>query len=186
MNLKRFKWSINSGIMSVMDGTHILMRSSSLKNLQILKVTMIFGELYDTTSINKISRLWHNWLIHMSEKSLIILHKETLLSGMKQCKLKFCEYCVFDKLARFAFDDGVHSSQYILDYIHFDVWNILLLSFSQSWNIYYLTFVDDYSRFVWIYFMQHKYEIFEIFKNKKIQAGKKVAYLRIDNITSKT
>jgi len=102
----------------------------------------------------------------MSEKGLAILHKQNLLPGLRHCKLEFCEHCVFGKQTRVAFGVGVHSSQGILDYVHFDVWGPSP-SPSNFGEVYYIMFVDDYSRFVWIYFMQLKFEVFEIFKNWK-------------------
>ena len=56
---------------------------------------------------------------------------------------------------------------------------------SHSGKEYYVSFVDDYSRFAWIEFMQEKSEVLEIFKRWKTQVenqiGRKVKCLRSDN-----
>jgi len=48
-----------------------------------------------------------------------------------------------------------------------------------------LTFVDDFSRKVWVYFLRQKNEIFSMFKKFKAlvedQTGRKIKKLRTDN-----
>jgi len=50
---------------------------------------------------------------------------------------------------------------------------------------YYVTFIDDFSRKVWIYFMRTKDEVFSRFKDFKAQVdnltGNKIKVLRSDN-----
>ena len=50
---------------------------------------------------------------------------------------------------------------------------------------YFVSFIDDYSRKVWVYFMKHKSDVFSIFKKWKVkienQTGRKIKYLRADN-----
>ena len=115
---------------------------------------------------------------------MLELHKRNLLKGMKTCKLDFCKYCVYGKLHRVSFKTGSHTSKGILDYIHSDVLGPVSVS-SHSGAQYFVSFIDDYSRKVWIYFMKHKSDVFDIFKKWKAQVekqtSKKIKYLRIDN-----
>ena len=50
---------------------------------------------------------------------------------------------------------------------------------------YMLTFIDDFSRKVWAYFLKEKSEAFKVFKEWKAllenQTGKKIKRLRTDN-----
>ena len=56
---------------------------------------------------------------------------------------------------------------------------------SFSGYSYYVTFIDDYSRKTWIYFLKAKSEVFERFREFKTlmenQTRKKIRVLRIDN-----
>jgi transposase InsO family protein len=56
--------------------------------------------------------------------------------------------------------------------------------------VYFLTFIDDCSRKVWVYFMRHKSETFAKFKLWKVevenQTGRKVKCLRTNNGTKNT
>lgn len=50
-----------------------------------------------------------------------------------------------------SFGVGVHTSKDILEYVYFDVYEASMLS---HWGKqYYVSFIYDYSRIVWIYFM---------------------------------
>jgi transposase InsO family protein len=56
---------------------------------------------------------------------------------------------------------------------------------SLSGYEYYVTFIDDYSRKTWIYFMKTKDEVFSRFQGFKAlvenQTGRKIKTLRFDN-----
>ena len=51
--------------------------------------------------------------------------------------------------------------------------------------LYYITYIDDFSRKTWIYYLKHKDEAFEIFKEFKVliknQLGKRIKIFRSDN-----
>src|ERR1044072_5809073 len=61
---------------------------------------------------------------------------------------------------------------------------------SMGGSRYFVTFADDFSRKVWVYFMVHKSEVFAKFKVWKAevenQTGRKIKYLRTDNGTEYT
>ena len=50
---------------------------------------------------------------------------------------------------------------------------------------YYVTFIDDATRKVWVYFLRLKFDVFQTFKNWKClvenETGKKLKCLRFDN-----
>ena len=50
---------------------------------------------------------------------------------------------------------------------------------------YALTFIDDFSKYCWVYFLKHKFEVFGLFKIFKAlvenQTGRKLKVLRSDN-----
>ena len=71
-----------------------------------------------------------------------------------------------------------------LDLVHSDVSRPILTT-SMNGSKYFLTFIDDCSRYCWIYFLKKKYEVFETFKIFKSLAentlGKKIKSLISDN-----
>ena len=52
--------------------------------------------------------------------------------------------------------------------------------------IYFITFIDDYSRNNWVYILKHRSETFDVFKKSKAlienEYGKSIKTLRIDNV----
>lgn len=59
------------------------------------------------------------------------------------------------------------------------------LNKSDGGAIYFITFIDDYCRKVWVEFIRHKDEVYTKFKEWKAkvetQTGRKVRYLRSNN-----
>ena len=128
--------------------------------------------------------MWHSRLGHMGEKNMAILFKNGLLPKMQSTSMDFCEHCVNGKQTRKAFGTGTHRSKEMLEYIHSDVWGPSPIP-SHSGKLYYVSFIDDYSRFAWVYFLHNKSEVLSTFQKWKAivenQTGKRVRYLRSDN-----
>ena len=71
-----------------------------------------------------------------------------------------------------------------MDLIHSDVFGPIDVP-STSRSVYYVYFIDDFSRRTWVYFLRSKAEVFSCFKEFKamveFQTGKKIKCLRTDN-----
>ena len=69
----------------------------------------------------------------------------------------------------------------IIDLIHYDVWRPFSVS-SISGSQY---FVDDYSRYSWIFHMKHRSELLQVYSNfakiVEIQFSKRIKNFRFDN-----
>ena len=105
------------------------------------------------------------------------------MKGIKTCKLDFCEHYIKGKQTRVKFGIAIHNTEDILDYVHTDVWGPSKTS-SLGGKHYYVSFVDDYSRRVWVYTMKTKDEVLGIFiKWKKMietQTGRRIKCLCTD------
>ena len=71
-----------------------------------------------------------------------------------------------------------------LELVHTDLWGPSSVA-SLGGSRYYITFIDDLSRKVWVYFLKNKSNAFETFKKWKVmvetEIGLKVKCLRSDN-----
>ena len=71
-----------------------------------------------------------------------------------------------------------------LELVHTDLWGPSLVA-SLGGSRYYITFIDDLSRKVWVYFLKNKSDVFETFKKWKAmvetETGLKVKCWRSDN-----
>jgi transposase InsO family protein len=87
-------------------------------------------------------------------------------------------------LPRLLFPSSDTRSAGVLDLVHTDVCGPMSRA-SLSGCEYYLTFIDDYSRKTWIYFLKTKSEVFKRFQEFKAlvenQTGKRIKVLRSDN-----
>jgi hypothetical protein len=59
---------------------------------------------------------------------------------------------------------AIHRTKGTLDYIHSDLWRPSCEPSKGNESCYLLTFIDDFCRKVWVYFLKEKSEIFKVFK----------------------
>ena len=65
------------------------------------------------------------------------------------------------------FSSSDNKAKEILDIIHSDVCGPMTAT-SLSGYVYYVSFIDDFSRKTWIYFLKGKKEVFKKFKEFKL------------------
>ena len=102
---------------------------------------------------------------------------------------KVCEACQLGKQAKHAFPQDRHVSRNVLEIVHSDVWGLAKTT-SMGGCKYYVTFIDDHTRKLWVksevftHFMKEKSEVFTHFQNFRVmvekQTGKHVKCLRSD------
>ncbi|KAH9656595.1 hypothetical protein KPL70_022738 [Citrus sinensis] len=180
---KGYKVTIEDGTMKFTHGVMVILQGVRRYNLYYLK-----GGITDEANVveahSDTTKLWHVRLGHAGEKSLQTLMRHGLLKGTKTCKLNFCKHCVVCKKIRVKFGTTNHDTREILEYVHSDVWGPTKTA-SIGGSHYFVTFIDDFSRRVWVYTMRAKDEVLEIFmKWKKLvetQTSRKIKVLRSDN-----
>jgi len=101
----------------------------------------------------------------MSEREMTILSKRVLLYGQCTSSVEFCGHYVFGKQKRLSFSTAIHRTKETLDYIHLDLWGPSRVPSKGSGSRYMLTFIDDFSRKVWVYFLKEKSEAFKVSRN---------------------
>ena len=161
------RYSGGDGVLKITRGALVVMKAHRSGTLYILQGSTVTGAAAVSTSSlsdTDITKLWHMRLGHMSEKGLGILSKRGLLCGQSTGPLEFCEHCIFGKQKRVSFSSpAIHKTKGTLDYIHSDLWGPSRAP-SKGGARYMLTFIDDYSRKVWVYFLKHKNDVFLTFK----------------------
>ena len=109
-----------------------------------------------------------------------------MVEGITNCTLDFdfCEHCIYGKQNRVRFSSSAIRVKGIPELIHSDVFRPVHVP-SLGKSVYYVSFIDDFSRNIWIYFLQKKYEVFAKFKEFKAlvenQSEKKIKVLRTNN-----
>lgn len=112
--------------------------------------------------------LWHQRLGHIGEKGLQILHGKGMVDGMSNSSLDFDFYenCVYGKQNRVSFPSSGKRAKQILELVHSDVFGPVKVP-SLGKSVYYVSFIDEFSRNTWIYFLKKKSEVFDRFKEFK-------------------
>lgn len=143
------------------------------------------AEVNITKAEPDMTKLWHSRLGHMSVSNMNVLIKEKYIHLKEMDKLEFCESCVLGKSHKQSFPTAKHTTNAILDYVHSDLWGSPSTPESLGGCKYFVSFIDDFSKKVWVYFLRTKDEAFEKFKDWKEavenQTGKRIKCLRTDN-----
>uniref|UniRef100_A0A2N9H0H2 Integrase catalytic domain-containing protein n=1 Tax=Fagus sylvatica TaxID=28930 RepID=A0A2N9H0H2_FAGSY len=156
LDSKGYSYKSENGIMKVSKGAMVVMTGQKISSnvYKLLGNTILGGVAAVAESEDDDTLLWHMRLGHMSERGMRELHKRNLLTGIKSCKLDFCKYCIMGKQCRVRFKTATHKTKGILDYVHSDIWGPVRTP-SKGGAQYFMSFIDDYSRKAWVYFLKN-------------------------------
>jgi hypothetical protein len=165
---------------SCMDSARVIgVRDNSLYRLIVRPVHTL---LYDTISL---SELWHRILSHLHYRFLPTLGN--MVTGLPEIHIEHdgvCRGCALGKNVKGSFFSSGSRSKEILDFIHIDVCGPMIVA-SLSGYLYYVLFINDHSQKTWIYFLNTKDGVLEIFHEFRAQVenliGRKIKVLRSDN-----
>ena len=135
----------------------------------------------------KNAELWHARFGHVNYGSLLLLQQHNMVQDMSFLEMPpkhVCEGCVLGKMQRFAFPkDGSARATQKLQLIHSDLCGPMRTPSIGS-SLYFVTFIDDFSRFCWVYPLKEKSGVFAVFQHfvsmVENQTGYKVQSLRTD------
>ncbi|KAF7809814.1 Retrovirus-related Pol polyprotein from transposon TNT 1-94 [Senna tora] len=113
------------------------------------------------TSDNKDFSLWHSRLGHCSAK---IVH-----CVLNKCNIKtfgnhsdVCHACCLGKSHALPFSSSLTQYTKPLELVHSDVWGPAPILSSTGYK-YYVSFIDAYSRYTWLYLLKNKSDVLEAF-----------------------
>lgn len=106
--------------------------------------------------------VWHSRLGHASQSivSQVLQQFSLPVSGVKQLN-GICKPCQLGKSKQLPFQSSPRVSMCPLDLIHSDVWSCSTKSLGGC--CYYVLFIDDFSRFTWLYPIHQKSDVFSVF-----------------------
>jgi len=131
-------------------------------------VSINFSSTLNVTS-NNITSLWHQRFGHLNMKGLRTLAYRKMVYGLPILKnpSQMCSICMAGKQQRHSFPKkSTWRASKPLQLIHSDLCGAITPE-SHSKKRYVITFIDDYSRKMWSYFLQEKSEAFDAFKRFK-------------------
>ncbi|KAL6311801.1 hypothetical protein AAG906_020910 [Vitis piasezkii] len=143
-----------------------IMEEPVIKGRRLESVYVMSAETayVDKTRKNETTDLWHMRLSHVSYSKLTVMMKS--------------------QSHQLPYEESKWKANGPLELIHSDVFGPVKQA-SLSGMKYMVTFIDDFSRYVWVYFMKEKSETFSKFKEFKemteTEVDKRIRCLRTDN-----
>ena len=107
--------------------------------------------------------LWHSRLGHPSISRVKQLVSKGLF-GLVSNKSFDCMPCQFGKQTALPFNNSVSHALSTFDLIHSDVQGPSPIS-TPGGSRYFVIFVDDFSRYTWIYLFKNRYELYQIYRD---------------------
>jgi len=157
------------------------------RRLESVYVMSAESAYIDETRRNETADLWHMRLGHVNYSKLSVMVKKSMLKGLPQLDVRtntVCAGCQYGKAHQLPYEESKFKAKKPLELIHSDVFGPVKQP-SIGGMRYMVTFIDDFSIYVWAFFMKEKSEAFSKFKEfKEIVEGEveqKIRCLRTDN-----
>ena len=183
----------NNGCFVQLKGAKWTIGSRAGKGLFKLNMTPVPVETVNMANVTQDSGvsksyLWHLRLGHIGYGGLEAIVKKNLADGLdigsaKQWEL--CGGCALGKQTRVQFQSATTDrAKTLLEFVHSDVCGPMRTSTFGGMR-YFVTFIDDKSRYCAVYLMRNKSEVFDKFvqfvKLAENQTGSRIKVLRSDN-----
>ena len=115
------------------------------------------------------------------------MKEKKLVKGLENCvfeKINICEACIKGKHNRKCFPTSETRTTRVLEIIHSDVCGPMSNT-SHGGAKYFVSFIDDFSRKIFVYLLKQKSDVFSKFKEFKAlvenETMKKIYTIRTDN-----
>jgi len=137
---------------------------------------------------NQFNTLCNSVISFKNEEDYMTWHRKMGHCNLDNKEHKKCEVCIHTKMKNLPFKPVRNKSKRIFELVHIDLVGPITSSIYN--NKYFVTIIDDFSRYGWVLFVPDKSVVFESVRDwyKKIINifNKKITYLRSDNGTEFT
>jgi hypothetical protein len=112
--------------------------------------------IHSTSRSSDLCEIWHKRMAHLHHGAFRVLREMvTRVPNFSSEHHELCKGCILGKYTKNAFPRSDSRVAGILDLIHSDIYG-LMSSTSLNGSLYYVVFIDDFSRKSWIFFMKTK------------------------------
>ncbi|GKA06881.1 retrovirus-related pol polyprotein from transposon TNT 1-94 [Tanacetum coccineum] len=150
--------------------------------LNVMVVKNEINKMNSSAYLIESSNVWHARLGHVNFNSLRRLIKFNSIPNCHIDSKYKCETCVEAKLTRTSFKSVKRTTE-PLDMVHTDICDLKSLP-TKGGNKYFITFIDDCTKYCYVYLLKSKDEAidkFVLYKNEvENQLGKKIKVVRSD------
>lgn len=134
------------------------------KKGQLYALDQTFEEAFSAIKQGRTtSTIWHQRLGHPHSRVLSLLKEKKVIDITRWItQPNICVSCQMGKSCKLPFNKTNKISQFPLEKIHCDLWGPAPLLSNQRFR-FYAIFVDDHSRFTWLYPLKRKSEFYHQF-----------------------
>lgn len=184
---KGYSVTMRDAVLQLFDNSDKLVLKSKLSRNRTFKCNVKdSGVKVLSTVTESQSWLWHRRFGHLNFKSLTQLSEKELVTGMPKIGVcdKTCDVCLKGKQTRLPFaDQSPMRASSPLHAVSSDICGPIEVP-TLGGNKYFITFIDEFTRMIWLYVIKQKSEALEVFKKFKAvaetQSGQKLKILRTD------
>lgn len=140
-----------------------------------LNVTSAPQQALTSTSMT-IVNMWHQRFRHINLHDLFLLEKQGMVNGLLVLKDPHIDYegCALAKMHRDEFPSSLNRKKRdILELVHTDICGPMQTR-SLGGAYYFLLFIDDCTRYTWVYFPRNKSHTFEYFIEFRSMIAKRI------------
>ncbi|UYV83888.1 hypothetical protein LAZ67_X000522, partial [Cordylochernes scorpioides] len=172
----------------VFSDNRVICVARNLNGLYIVRGKPILQNAHLASSSPPTLELWHKRFMHINADTLNKLAKNCVVNGLEISKgeMSICDDCCMTKSTMAPHKSSPYKikTKNLLELVHSDLCGPFPVE-SFAGSRYFLTFTDDFSRRVAVYFLKHKYQVIEYFDIFRARAeretGHKIKRLRTDN-----
>ncbi|KAK8933572.1 hypothetical protein KSP39_PZI015652 [Platanthera zijinensis] len=134
-------------------------------------------------SVTSDADLWHRRLGHLCVDRLRSVIRSGALGRVSPSPLFVCMGCRLAKHLALPFSSSASQTTAPFDLVHSDIWGPTPIA-SHSGYLYYISFIDDFSRCVWVYLLRSRSKILTVYRTFTamihIQFGRRIKVFRSD------
>lgn len=138
----------------------VLLRGRNTNGLYKLRGSQ-FQAFYTVGQVATSDEIWHKRLGHPNPHILQYLSSSKAISINKSSK-GHCEACKMGKSTRLPFEASSFRTSRPLERIHCDLWGPAPVTSVQGF-IYYVVFIDNFSRHSWLFPLKKKSDFYSVF-----------------------
>lgn len=185
--------SFSKGTCQIRNGNHLMATGSSIRKLYILN-TSILPTTSQKSLVASSLPIWHQRMAHVSHSSIQSMVENNVIAGVHISNSKpdpiSCDGCVIGKGHRQPIPKSVKfKSTKLLELVHSDLNGPLDVP-SLGGSKYFVTFVDDFSKWTVVYMIRRKSETFHCFKKyhsyAQLHTGNSVSLVNVIYRSKKT
>ena len=160
-----YELSIRGDVCQVIINNSMIMKARLNNGIYVLSRTV--SVVYTSSKRPRLKHisdmyLWHYRLGHFNQNRINKMQGDDLLEVSDFDSLPTCESCLLDKMTKSLFTEKGEQALDLLSLIHTDVYRPMKVS-SRSGYRYFIMFMDDLSRYGYIFLIRHKSESFKMF-----------------------